>query len=38
MVVSFRSRSRDRRPILVPEEVNQLHQDLEGVDEHRPNL
>jgi hypothetical protein len=22
----------------VPEEVNQLHQDLEGVDEHRPNL
>ena len=23
---------------LVPEEVNQLHQDLEGVDEHRPNL
>ena len=22
----------------MPEEVNQLHQDLEGVDEHRPNL
>ncbi len=22
----------------MPEEVDQLHQDLEGVDEHRPNL
>jgi hypothetical protein len=33
----FRSRSRDRRPILVPE-VDQLHQDLDGVDGHRPNL
>ncbi len=22
----------------MPKEVNQLHQDLEGVDDHRPNL
>ncbi len=31
----FRSRSRDRRPILSAGS-NQLHQDLEGVDRHGP--
>jgi hypothetical protein len=34
----FRSRSRDRRPIFSTGSRNQLHQDLEGVDGHRPNL
>jgi hypothetical protein len=33
----FRSRSRDRRPILSAGS-NQLRQDLGGVDRHRPNL
>jgi hypothetical protein len=32
----FRSRSRDRRPILSAGS-NQLRQDLVGVDRHRPN-
>jgi hypothetical protein len=33
-------RHRDRRPVflLVRPEVSQLHQDLEGVDRHRPKL
>ena len=31
-----RSRARDRRPILSAGS-NQLHQDLDGVDGHRPN-
>ena len=33
----FRSRSRDRRPILSAGS-NQLRQDLVAVDRHRPNL
>ncbi len=33
----YRSRSRDRRPILSAGS-DQLHQDLDGVDGHRPNL
>jgi hypothetical protein len=33
----FCSRCRDRRPILSAGS-DQLHQDLEGVDGHRPNL
>jgi hypothetical protein len=36
--LTFRSRARDRRPIFWVPEVNQLRQDLEGVDGHRPNL
>ena len=33
----FRSRTRDRRPILSAGS-DQLHQDLDGVDRHGPNL
>ena len=37
----FRSRDRDRRPVfffISPAGSDQLHQDLDGVDGHRPNL
>jgi hypothetical protein len=37
VIFVFRSRDRDRRPILSAGS-DQLHQDLVGVDGHRPNL